>query len=281
MSLRSPPLTLLHLSAGKFNDAPSAAGSIAGFLSSDVPSTQRPAATQPALEAKSESSSKQAGSIQSFFKKAAEKQKLVKAEEGDGAPLAESLPSQKTSGVEFQSPTNDNSGSVSSNSKNQSSSSLGISSFFHKKTLERSSNESASPLKTTTTVHTPVTAEDSEDAAVGLELAGDHTRSEDPEESDPEANHQPPTIASEDLLRCERCGKEVPVWDMPEHTDYHFALDLQKSLSSPTPSSSPTASIAQSHRGKTKSKGQSGPQSKKPRTHSGGAGTLDSFFKRN
>lgn len=246
-----------------------------------MPWTQRPTATQPALEAKSESSSKQAGSIQSFFKKAAEKQKLVKAEEGDGAPLAESLPSQKRSGVEFQSPTNDNSGSVSSNSKNQLSSSSGISSFFHKKTLERSSSESVSPLKTTTTVHTPVTAEDSEDAAVGSELAGDHTRSEDPEESDPEANHQPPTIASEDLLKCERCGKEVPVWDMPEHTDYHFALDLQKSLSSPTPSSSPSASVAQSHRGKTKSRGQSGPQSKKPRTLSGGAGTLDSFFKRN
>lgn len=283
VSPRSPPLTLLHLSAGKFNDAPSAAGSIAGFLSSDVPSTQRPPASQPALEAKSESSSKQAGSIQSFFKKAAEKQKLVKKEEGDGAPLAESPSSQKTSGVEFQSPTNDSSCSVSSNSKNPSSSSSGISSFFHKKTLERSSNESASPLKTTTTGHQTVAAEDPEDAAVGLEPAGDQTQSEDPEEFDPEEKHQPPIIASEDLLKCERCGKEVPVWEMPEHTDYHFALDLQKSLSSatPSPSPSPSASNAQSHRGKTKSRGQSGPQSKKPRTLSGGAGTLDSFFKRN
>lgn len=273
---RSPPLTLLHLSAGKFNDAPSAAGSIAGFLSSDVPSTQRQPASQRASEVKNQSSGKQAGSIQSFFKKAAEKQK-------DSVPLIESLSSQKT---------NDNSCSDSSNtpsihSKNQSSSSSGISSFFHKKTLEKSSKESASPLITASTGRTPVTAEDAEGAAVELELAGDQTQSEHQVEFDPEASHHPLKVANEDLLKCERCGKEVLVWEMPEHTDYHFALDLQKSLSASTTSgnstssSSPAGGSAQSHRGKTKSRGQSGPQSKKARNHSGGAGTLDSFFKRN
>lgn len=293
VSLRSPPLTLLHLSAGKFNDAPSAAGSIAGFLSSDVPSTQRQPASQPASEVKNQPVGKQAGSIQSFFKKAAEKQKLViKEEEDDSAPLTESLSTQKTSGVEIQSPTNDNSCATSSNtasihSKNQSSSSSGISSFFHKKTLEKSSKEPASSLKTTSTGHTAVTADDSEDAAVELELAGDQTQSEDQVEFEPEANHHLPNVASEDLLKCERCGKEVLVWEMPEHTDYHFALDLQKSLSASTTSgnstssSSPAAAVGQAHRGKTKSKGQSGPQSKKARNHSGSAGTLDSFFKRN
>lgn len=291
-SHRSPPLTLLHLSAGKFNDAPSAAGSIAGFLSSDVASTQRKPASQPASDAKNQLSSKQAGSIQSFFKKAAEKQKLVIKEEDDSAPLTEALSSQKTSGVEIQSPTNDNSCSDSSNthyihSKNQSGSSLSISSFFHKKTLEKSLNESASPLKTTTMEHTLVTTEDTEGAAVELELAGDQSQSEDQVGFDPEANHQPLNVASEDLLKCERCGKEVLVWEMPEHTDYHFALDLQKSLSASTTSgnstgsSSPAAAVARSHRGKTKSRGQSGPQSKKARNQSGGAGTLDSFFKRN
>ena len=40
---RTPPLTLLHISASKLNDAPSAgAGGIAGFLSSDVNSNQAP-----------------------------------------------------------------------------------------------------------------------------------------------------------------------------------------------------------------------------------------------
>lgn len=136
-----------------------------------------------------------------------------------------------------------------------------------------------SPLKTTTTGHTPVTAEH---AAVELELPGDEPQNEDQVEVDAEASHHLAYVASEDLLKCKRCGKEVLVWEMPEHTDYHFALDLQKSLSgNSAPSSSPAAGAAQSHRGKTKSRGQSGPQSKKARNHSDGVGTLDSFFKRN
>lgn len=256
-----------------------------------MPSTQRQPTSQPASEVKNQSGSKQAGGIQSFFKKAAEKQKLVVNEE-NSASSAESISPPKTNGVEIRSPTNDNSCSDSSctasiHSKDQSRSSSGISSFFHKKTLERDSKESVSPLKTTTTGQTPVTAEDSKDAAVGLELTGHQTQSEDQMAFDQEANHHPPHVASEDLIKCERCGKEVLVWEMPEHTDYHFALDLQKSLSASTasgnstPSPSPAVGVAQSHRGKTKSRGQSGPQSKKARNHSESVGTLDSFFKRN
>ncbi|KAL0177194.1 hypothetical protein M9458_026088, partial [Cirrhinus mrigala] len=33
--------------------------------------------------------------------------------------------------------------------------------------------------------------------------------------------------APEDHHACERCGLKVLVWEMPEHMDYHFALDLQ------------------------------------------------------
>uniref|UniRef100_A0A2C9JKM7 DNA polymerase eta n=1 Tax=Biomphalaria glabrata TaxID=6526 RepID=A0A2C9JKM7_BIOGL len=33
---------------------------------------------------------------------------------------------------------------------------------------------------------------------------------------------------SEDYMTCDKCGQVVSMWDMPEHTDYHFALDLQK-----------------------------------------------------
>nr|2I5O_A Chain A, DNA polymerase eta [Homo sapiens] len=36
-------------------------------------------------------------------------------------------------------------------------------------------------------------------------------------------------MAAEDQVPCEKCGSLVPVWDMPEHMDYHFALELQKS----------------------------------------------------
>lgn len=30
-----------------------------------------------------------------------------------------------------------------------------------------------------------------------------------------------------DLQKCEKCGQRLPYWEMPEHLDYHFALELQ------------------------------------------------------
>ena len=33
-----------------------------------------------------------------------------------------------------------------------------------------------------------------------------------------------------DLVICERCGKRLLVWDLPDHMDFHFAKDLQDSL---------------------------------------------------
>lgn len=30
------------------------------------------------------------------------------------------------------------------------------------------------------------------------------------------------------LQQCEKCGESLPDWEMPEHLDYHFALELQK-----------------------------------------------------
>lgn len=39
------------------------------------------------------------------------------------------------------------------------------------------------------------------------------------------------TISSDNYCaKCEKCGKDIPVWEMPEHLDFHFALDLQRDL---------------------------------------------------
>lgn len=318
---RTPPLTMLHLSASKFSDAPSAGG-IAGFLSSDATSTQsvfstRQSSTQPPSELKNDSTCKQPGTIQSFFQKAAEKQRQVtKDEEDDDVGATEILASpssHKTYATDTQLET-DNSCPVDSippfpHCKNESASQhSGISSFFHKKSLEISLQASASPLNKPAVGHRPepVTTEDTVAAVSGLqgkhssELTSHQLPSEestDEPDFDPEVNYHPPNVAREDLLNCERCGQEVLVWEMPEHNDYHFALDLQNSLSSSTSSattfsSSSTVSssstprrvgvagIAQSCRGKTKSRGQSGPQPKRHRFQGGSTGTLDSFFKR-
>ncbi|KAL7890400.1 hypothetical protein AOLI_G00026580 [Acnodon oligacanthus] len=88
----------------------------------------------------------------------------------------------------------------------------------------------------------------------------------------------------EDFHTCERCGQEVLMWEMPEHTDYHVALDLQKSFSSSSPSSASSsdalrAGTPQSSRGKSRSRTQAGPQAKRVKA-ADGVTTLDSFFKK-
>uniref|UniRef100_A0A3Q1HC56 DNA polymerase eta n=1 Tax=Anabas testudineus TaxID=64144 RepID=A0A3Q1HC56_ANATE len=292
----TPPLTLLHLSASKFSDAPSAGG-IAGFLSSDVTSTQNmfsttQSSTQSLSEPKNDSTCKQPGSIQSFFQKAAEKQKQKTATNFPASSLT-----------------------PSSHSKNGSSSPhLGISSFFHKKSLERSLQVCASTLNKSETAPTSGCAniEDSQTTADVLtdqqtNPSSDLTSHQPPcveltdaLDVDSEVKHCPSSVAREDLLNCERCGLEVLVWEMPEHNDYHFALDLQNSLSSSagsaaisTPSSTTSSSSSasslrvgaagtgQSSQGKTKNRGNSGPQPKRQRSQGGSMGTLDSFFKKN
>ncbi|XP_042358787.1 DNA polymerase eta [Plectropomus leopardus] len=299
----TPPLTLLHLSASKFSDAPSAGG-IAGFLSSDVTSTQSllsttQRSTQTPAELKNDSTCKQAGTIQSFFQKAAEKQKQKVTKDGDGEdgddtgatgilPASSSLKTSATDQLETNCPVS--SFSLFSQSKNGSANPpSGISSFFHKKSLERSSNKLDVAHKAG-----PNHKEDTATAVSGLQAKQDSSQQSPREElrdeldMDPEVNHHPSSVAREDMLNCERCGQEVSVWEMPEHNDYHFALDLQNSLSSPSlpPSSSRSDSSltplrSQSSRGKTKTRGQSEPQPKRHRSQGGSTGTLDSFFKRN
>ncbi|XP_065815453.1 DNA polymerase eta isoform X1 [Labrus bergylta] len=304
----TPPLTLLHLSASKFSDAPSAGG-IAGFLSSDVTATQSlfsntQSSTQTPSQQKNDPACKNPSSIQSFFQNVKENQRqrvtidLEEEDEDEDCRITQP-PSHKTSATDTRCPVP--SLTLHSNSKNGSPSpNSGISSFFQKKSLER--NVQTSVL----TCNTPVNKEDTEDIdAVESEQHGQQTvfashqspfeNVKDEEEIDQELINHLPNVATEDLLTCERCGKEVLVWEMPEHHDYHFALDLQNSLSSssgPTTNSSSsnvsetplrvgTAGTAQSSRGKTKSRGKSGPQPKRQKSQGGSAGTLDSFFKRN
>uniref|UniRef100_A0AAQ4REZ7 DNA polymerase eta n=1 Tax=Gasterosteus aculeatus aculeatus TaxID=481459 RepID=A0AAQ4REZ7_GASAC len=304
----TPPLTLLHLSASKFSDAPSAGG-IAGFLSGDVTSSQslfsptQPFA-RPLSEQKNESACKQPGTIRSFFQKAAEKQRHKVTEDVDeqddddnigstGIPPASS--SQKTSLPDGRLAANTNSPvsslSLISHSKSgPAGTQSGISSFFHKKGVERSSQ--ASTFK-----ELGPEEEDIEDAAAsglrGKRSSSQRSLCEEVKDEagiDAETNRRLAAAAArEDVLSCEHCGKEVSAWEMPEHNDYHFALDLQNSLSSSTasaPVSSPsTGSLtpvrAQSSRGKTKTGSQSGPQPKRHRSQGGSSGPLDSFFKRN
>lgn len=296
---RTPPLTLLHLSASKFSDAPSAGG-IAGFLSTDVTSTQRVfSSTQPSSELKNDSTCKQSDTIQSLFQKAAEKQKqkVTKGEEeGEDGNSTSSTP-HKTPGrlfkpeADFSHPASVTPPSRSNNGSIRPCSA--ISSFFHKKSLERNVQVSTQSKPEIAHGSGSVNNGDSQETAGAVKVQTSHQLTSELD-VDAEVNPQSPNVAREDLLNCERCGQEVLVWEMPEHNDYHFALDLQNSLSSSagspaTFSSSSSAACpvrdraaaaAQSSRGKTKNKGHSGPQPKRQRSQGGSTGTLDSFFKR-
>lgn len=290
--LRTPPLTLLHLSASKFSDAPSAGG-IAGFLSSDVTSSQSlnsttQSSTHPPAELKNGSICKRTSTIQSFFQKAAEKQRQkVSKEEDDNVGHAEILPSSSSHKIAATNThvETDASCHLPHSKLGSASPRSGISSFFQKKTRERNIRVSDSPLNKPE--HRPGPD------AVSAPQAKRSSECASHEELNfvSQENIHSPCIASEDLLNCDRCGQKVLVWEMPEHNDYHFALDLQKSLSSSSdpavnPSSSISSSktntaIAPSSRGKQKTRGQPGPQPKRHRSQGGSTGTLDSFFKQN
>ncbi|XP_017283968.1 DNA polymerase eta [Kryptolebias marmoratus] len=310
----TPPLTLLHLSASKFSGAPSAGG-IAGFLSSDVTSTQSLfSSTQPPSDSKMGATCSQPGTIQSFFRKAAEKQKAKNdIEEEDDGVSSEDVPSpgilDKESASESQLETETNSPkspfkSPSYSKRGSSSSRSGISSFFQRKSLEISSKVSSSASMPEPGQNSGITDtdgfDDSDAAASGLEskpsseVPPPSEEGKEELEVDPQLKPHPQNDAG-DSVSCERCGQDVPVWEMPEHNDYHFALDLQNSLSpstnsatvmtsssssSPTPLRLDAGGAAQSSRGKTKTRGQSGPAAKRQRSQGGTVGTLDSFFKK-
>ncbi|KAM6956307.1 DNA polymerase eta [Aplochiton taeniatus] len=294
----TPPLTLLHISASKFNNAPARSGGIAGFLSSDVTSTQSLLSSTPSpSSSKRDATFKQPGpgAIQSLFQRAAEKQKRRMEEGGqmDGPQVVgeedekteETLPSCLSSSLV----SSEVAGNISEDNVLDSSAGpmcvsasevngtarpgTGIASFFQRKTLER-------------------TLEPPPFQASGRAKTVTYS----------ETDAQTLSLVNEEVLTCEHCGKEVLVWDMPEHNDYHFALDLQNSFSSTSATTNSSSSLSSSSpmavsrlstpssvgggthkpsRGKTRAKGQSGPDPKRSRSRDGGMGTLDSFFKKN
>ena len=87
---------------------------------------------------------------------------------------------------------------------------------------------------------------------------------------------EPPS--NEDLVACDRCGRQILVWDLPEHSDYHMALDLQNQASHTVPPRSlPTSSPIKFGKRKqsTVNKGKKKAKIEKPRS------SLDKFFKPN
>ncbi|XP_061254247.1 DNA polymerase eta isoform X1 [Bos javanicus] len=292
----APPLIMLFLCATKFcSSTPSPGPDITTFLSSDpsslpkVPITSSEAKTQgsgPAVTTPKKATT----SLESFFQKAAEKQKVKEAS--------------------LSSPTATTQAPMSPSSKPslpfQSSHTMGTEPFFKQKSLLLKQKQLTNPsvffpsqkpqsspkeLPNCFPTENPDCAPDCEKM---LKLGSPKTT---PTEMDLAQNSlsslasltstsalevaQKATmtssfLAAEDQVPCEKCGSLVPVWDMPEHSDYHFALELQNSFLQPH-SSNPQVVPASSPQSKRNPKSPLASNNKRPRPE--GMQTLESFFK--
>lgn len=277
----SPPLTMLFLCATKFSaSAPPACTDITVFLSSDTsshpkgPTASSETRTQgpgPAVPASKEA----ATSLESFFQKAAKKQRMK--ETSFVPPNTAPEKSSSKPSLLFQ-----------------TSQTTGTTSFFKQKSqllqhtqLSNSAapyspqvNSEAQPncLPTVCVDSGPVDEGvlkpvSSKAISAEMSVAGNSPNMLDSSAcNSQEVAHR----AAEDLVLCEKCDSLVPVWDMPEHMDYHFALELQKSFLQPC-TSKPQAVPAMSPQGKRNPKSPLASSNKRLRPH--GMQTLDSFFK--
>lgn len=293
----SPPLTMLFLCATKFSaTAPSSCTDITIFLSNDSGSLPKVPVASPETKTQGSGPSvtatkKAATSLESFFQKAAEKQRVKDASLSSltatsqtlksNSPLKLSLPFQtsRTTGIEpffkqkslllKQKQLNDP--SVVIPPQNLQSSPKKLSKYFPTKYPDSAPIcEGVLKLKSFKA------------APAGMDLAQNSrsrlaslTSQSAPEGAQKSAT-TPSLLATEDQVPCEKCGSLVPVWEMPEHMDYHFALELQKSFLQPHPSH-PQVVPASSPQGKRNPKSPLASSNKRPRLE--GMQTLESFFK--
>ncbi|KAM5262892.1 DNA polymerase eta [Ctenodactylus gundi] len=281
----SPPLTMLFLCATKFSaSAPSPSMDITTFLSGDSHSVPKGSAvTSPEGKAQARgpavaATKKAAGSLESFFQKTSEKQKMTEVSFSSLAatPLAPGgkSPSWPPSLL-------------------QESRTPGTEPFFKQKSLQRQlcpsdsfPPQSGSEGSWDCSPAGPSGGAPVGDGAVTLQLPPANSTEQATGPGSPcglasarlalEAAISPAVLATEDQFPCEKCGALVPVWDTPEHMDYHFALELQNSFQQPH-SSEPWAAPVASPRGKRNAKSPAPSGGKRARPE--GMRTLEAFFK--
>ncbi|XP_049978773.1 DNA polymerase eta [Alexandromys fortis] len=277
----SPPLTMLFLCATKFSaSAPSSRTDITVFLSSDsscqskVPTASSETKTQ-GTGAALPTSRKPATSLESFFQKAAKKQTVKETSlaplnmSTDKSPVKPALPfqSSRTAGIEpffkqkrlLSQQTQLNSPSAPHSPQMNSEA---ISSYFPTECAD------GGPLYER--VLKPLS---SKAISTEKDVAGN---SPNMLNSSVYNSEEVAHSTAEDQMLCEKCNSLVPVWDMPEHIDYHFALELQKSFLQPY-TSKPHTVPAMSPQGKRNPKSPLASSNKRLRLH--GMQTLESFFK--
>ncbi|XP_073194573.1 DNA polymerase eta isoform X3 [Lepidochelys kempii] len=277
----SPPLTFLHIYASKFSEAPTLSpGGIAAFLTSDAQCTL-PAgtnATSPNVKCtgspRKEPIKKPINAIESFFRKAAERQRARVATE----PCLPSVPSAEAE-LSVPDPCGQSERDGLILGKSQTPEAL----------ARHSPKDGSSPspyrrLPPEELLPYPAempSADPASRSTLKTESAGTAASQlpEWKEQSLPSsAGFSQGPASSPDQLHCEKCGQQVPVWELLEHMDYHFAVELQSSFSEPSPLRAPAAASSSPAKSKSKAKSPGGSSAKRPRQ--GVTRTLEFFFKR-
>uniref|UniRef100_A0A8C4NBL4 DNA polymerase eta n=1 Tax=Eptatretus burgeri TaxID=7764 RepID=A0A8C4NBL4_EPTBU len=83
-------------------------------------------------------------------------------------------------------------------------------------------------------------------------------------------------ISPEDMENCNECGKTVSMWELPEHSDFHFAQSLQKTFSASC--EKPGLMRGTSMPASQRAKRRAAPPAKRKKASANH--TLDSFFKK-
>ncbi|OXB65425.1 hypothetical protein ASZ78_005052 [Callipepla squamata] len=279
----SPPLISVHLAASKFSAPTFLSAGIASFLTSDASSdgtatgsTEAASSTRPRVKffrsPSKEHRQKPANAIESFFQKVSERQQ--------SQAVLPSLPAA----TRAQSPAPSSPEHPEGGGAGFASEQCELEAFVKQSPRDGSS---PSPCKRSPceelladAVQTP-SASSSSGILLKLQpaLEGNEQNLPPPEQA------LLPYISPGDQQRCEKCGQYVLAWELPEHMDYHFAVELQRSFLEPSSPPAlatvpnPKAAVSVSPaKARNKSKAPTGSSAKRPRESV--TRTLDFFFKR-
>ncbi|XP_043857009.1 DNA polymerase eta isoform X2 [Dromiciops gliroides] len=301
----SPPLTMLFLCATKFSpSAPPSCTDITSFLSTNTSLQKSDIAGSNAnvLEGgpKAAATKRAASSLELLFQKAAEKQKAREASipsspattqvPASSSPLKSSLqfccssttemePFFKRKNREAQTHPHLHNG-FSAPLPSQNSLSVARKIAENQFSREEPGHDEVLEPKPSTPPLTEMVLAQSGPSRLGSSL--DSTGNI--------ATSVPPFPDAEDHVCCEKCGSLILVWEMPEHMDYHFAMELQSSFLAPSSSRSSAVPVTSPSKAKSSVVPVTSPSKAKRSTKSPlpssskrlrpeGTRTLESFFK--
>uniref|UniRef100_A0A803XYW1 DNA polymerase eta n=1 Tax=Meleagris gallopavo TaxID=9103 RepID=A0A803XYW1_MELGA len=257
----SPPLISVHLAASKFSAPTFLSAGIASFLTSDTsPDGTAAGSTEPA------------NAIESFFQKVTERQQSqailtsLPAATHAQSPAPSSLEHPEGDGAGLASEQRELEASVKQSSRD------GSRAFPYKRPpCEELLSDAA---------QTPSTPPSSR-----ILLKSEPALEENEQNLPSSEKALLPHVSPGDQQCCEKCGQYVLAWELPEHMDYHFAVELQRSFQEsssppalaevPNPKAAASGSPAKV---RNRPKTPTGPNAKRPRESV--TRTLDFFFKR-